>query len=124
MNKSQRDLYQHQAKQEHMKVPLTLYGGKFYQRVETRSKEGEEGWEGEGEGKGWSIIKKTLFTPLGSQGPSKAKKKNGQVQHPTREQIDNHRADVHSTLTPQTAVSDELEDGKPSSLLRLSARIS
>jgi hypothetical protein len=115
MNHSQRDLYQQQAKQEQKKVPLTLYGGKFYQRGETRSQEGEggsRGGRGKERGRGWSIIKKTLFTPIGSQNPSKVKKKTGQIQHPTKEQIDNHKANEHSTPPPQTAGTDELEDGK------------
>ena len=121
MNQSQRDLYQNQAKQEQKKVPLTLYGGKFYQRGETRSQEsevGRRGGRGKERGRGWSIIKKTFFTPIGSQEPTRAKKKNWQKQHPTKEHTDNHRPDVNSSLSTEVTHDhqnpvceyDELED--------------
>ena len=121
MNQSQRDLYQNQAKQEQKKVPLTLYGGKFYQRGETRSQEsevGRRGGRGKERGRGWSIIKKTFFTPIGSQEPTKAKKKTWKKQHPTEEHMDNHRPYVNTSLPTEVTQDhqnpfcdyDELED--------------
>ena len=106
INQAQRDQYQSQTNQGQRKLPVTLFGGKFYQGGEGRSQgSGGRSRGGRGTGKGWGIIKKTFFTPLGRPEPLKAnktKKKSWQMQQVNE--------DDPATYSVENADSKEVEE--------------
>ena len=99
-------LNQNQAKQAPGKVNLTLYRGMFYQGEETRSHPPQTQERRMGKwkkpGRGWSFIKRTFLTPLGTHGSLDSKKKLNGRRHLPNLTNDDTEADTNSYRTSES----------------------